>query len=79
MKTGPTAIVLAALTAVAGAQELTPKTYRKWRQQILPRKSELAWRRVGWHHQLRDALVAAKQKDRPVLLWAMNGHPLGCT
>jgi hypothetical protein len=21
----------------------------------------------------------AQEKDRPILLWAMNGHPLGCT
>ena len=26
-----------------------------------------------------EALIAAQKEDKPILLWAMNGHPLACT
>jgi hypothetical protein len=46
---------------------------------ILPAADELAWRSVPWRAEFRAALVEASQAGKPVLLWAMNGHPLGQT
>jgi hypothetical protein len=28
---------------------------------------------------LWDGVIAAQKQDMPILLWAMNGHPLACT
>ena len=46
---------------------------------ILPSAAETSWRSIPWRAELRGALVEASDADKPVLLWAMNGHPLGQT
>ena len=46
---------------------------------IVPGETELAWRSVPWRAEFRAALVEADEQDKPVVLWAMNGHPLGQT
>lgn len=38
-----------------------------------------AWRSIGWRADLASAVLEASKARRPILLWAMNGHPLGCT
>jgi hypothetical protein len=49
------------------------------REHVLPDASEVAFRSLGWRASLWDGVVAAQEQERPILLWAMNGHPLGCT
>ena len=39
----------------------------------------LAWRGVRWHRHLDEAADEARHLGRPILLWAMNGHPCGET
>jgi hypothetical protein len=46
---------------------------------IVPRSDELTWRAIPWRPTLRDGVVDATAAEKPVLLWAMNGHPLGTT
>ncbi len=45
---------------------------------ILPAPAELEWQAIGWRQSLAQAVVEARAADKPILLWAMNGHPLGC-
>jgi hypothetical protein len=45
----------------------------------VPPATERAWCDVGWRPTLWEAVVEANGSDRPILLWAMNGHPLACT
>jgi hypothetical protein len=59
--------------------ELNDQTYARWRDHIRPRPEELNWQTVPWRSTFWDAVVEAQQKDRPILVWAMNGHPLACT
>lgn len=73
------AFLLLAAPAVAGAAELTDATYEKWRDHVLPRPDELGYRAIPWRVSFWDAVVEANQTDKPILLWAMNGHPLACT
>jgi hypothetical protein len=46
---------------------------------VLPKESELAWRSIDWKPTLWDAVIEAHASRKPILLWAMNGHPLGLT
>jgi hypothetical protein len=46
---------------------------------ILPSAEDQEWQRIPWRQELRAGLQEATGKRLPVLLWAMNGHPLGCT
>ena len=71
-----------ALLCFAGmlpAQELTDATLERWRDYILPSADELRWREIPWRPELRTALEDARALNKPILLWTMNGHPLGCT
>jgi hypothetical protein len=49
-----------------------------WRH-VTPRPEELQWRAIPWLGTLGEAVARAQSQDRPILLWAMNGHPLACT
>lgn len=49
-----------------------------WRE-VVPSDDELRWREIPWLGTLADAVVQAQAADKPILLWAMNGHPLACT
>jgi len=48
-------------------------------QQVVPKPDELVWRAIPWRATLRAGLLDATTERKPVLLWAMNGHPLGTT
>lgn len=63
----------------AFAQELTEETYTKIRDHVLPSADELKWTAVDWRASFWDAVIEAQKADKPILLWAMNGHPLACT
>ncbi|MCA8925986.1 MAG: hypothetical protein KDD82_29540 [Planctomycetes bacterium] len=71
-----------ALTQPALAQDaprLTERTYAQLRDYVLPDKEEERWRNVDWKSSYWDAVVEAQKAKKPILLWAMNGHPLGHT
>jgi len=51
---------------------------RHW-QHVVPSADEMAWRVIPWLGALAEAVVRAHAQDKPILLWAMNGHPLACT
>jgi hypothetical protein len=72
---------LAAMLVVSSlpARELTEETFERWFAYLLPKESELTWRRIGWRGTLKEAMLEAREKDMPILFWAMNGHPLACT
>jgi len=80
-KLAPSLVALALLGAAASspAQELTERSYERLKRKILPQEDEGAWTGVPWRAAFGAAVAEAREKGKPVLLWAMNGHPLGCT
>ncbi len=46
-------------------------------RELRPPKDE-AWRTIPWKLSVLDAREAAAREKKPVFLWSMNGHPLGC-
>jgi hypothetical protein len=58
---------------------LTSKSYEMWRDYITPTENELLWTSIPWRSSFREGLIDADEYQKPLLLWAMNGHPLGCT
>ncbi|HEX7901568.1 MAG TPA: hypothetical protein VF950_27665 [Planctomycetota bacterium] len=58
---------------------LTDETVRKWIDFIRPSTDDTKWERLGWREELDAAVREARTLQRPLLLWAMNGHPLACT
>lgn len=50
-----------------------------YRALVLPKDSERAWEQIEWQISYEDGLRASSKEQKPLLLWVMNGHPLGCT
>ena len=50
-----------------------------YRQEILPTEAETRWETIDWLTTYADGLQASSDQQKPLLLWVMNGHPLGCT
>jgi hypothetical protein len=80
----PLLFFLAAGMSIAGqpgSNEATPilseKTYECWRTYILPKPFELTWQSYPWHSKIEGAMAEARKKDKPLLVWVMDGHPLG--
>lgn len=46
---------------------------------VRPRPEELSWQAIPWQTSIPDALSIAERDRKPVLLWTMNGNPLGLT
>jgi hypothetical protein len=59
--------------------ELNDQNYADWCKHILPDTGQLAWQQIPWATTFKDGIVAADVAGKPLLLWTMNGHPLGCT
>ena len=72
-------LLLLAAAIPAPAQELNRQTYRKYLERILPESDELAWKKIRWRPTFWQGVVEATRARKPILLWAMNGHPLGHT
>lgn len=77
-------VLLAALASTSSAQVPRsqtpgPENLGDWVEFIRPSDDELAWERIGWRNEFWPAVEEARELGRPILLWAMNGHPLGCT
>ena len=47
-------------------------------KEILPSEAELAWQKIDWKTDLWEAREEAAKSGKPIYLWEMDGHPLGC-
>lgn len=47
-------------------EELSPAPNRKWRE-------------IPWDLSLTNGQAMAAESKKPLFVWAMDGHPLGCT
>jgi hypothetical protein len=79
------ALCLASLSSsTLGASPQEPPTLADadvsaWRDHLAPTEAEERWREIPWRPSMGEGLRDAAQARRPMLLWLMNGHPLGCT
>lgn|GEM_PF-383957 len=56
-----------------------PALLETWRDLIKPGEDERRWESIDWRSSAWDAILEARALDRPLLVWSMNGHPLGFT
>jgi hypothetical protein len=71
-------LVVALLGAEGPPTELNYKTFASRRDRIRPRAAVRRFETVGWLPTF-DGVMTTQKEDEPILLWAMNGHPLACT
>ena len=66
----------APLSVVAG--ELDNQVCQRLLSELEPGK-EAVWRTIPWKIAVLEAQQIAFKEDKPIFIWAMDGHPLGCT
>ena len=75
----PIMLLLLAL-AYAGAlsaAELNNEKFQQLHEELQP--GDETWRTIPWKIDLLDAQRSAAKEKKPIFIWAMDGHPLGCT
>lgn len=72
-------ILLLFVTAPLDVPEPSEQNFAKWREHIRPKAAELSFEACNWRPAFWDAVTEAQSTNKPVLLWAMNGHPMACT
>ena len=67
------------LLLAAVLQGTTAEDFDRRHAALMPAGAELKWREIAWRPVFWDAVIEANEKDMPVFLWGMNGHPMACT
>lgn len=69
-----------AASSVVGqdAADLTEKDFRE-ALTLVELPTDKPWRKIPWKISLLDAQNEAAKAKKPIFIWAMDGHPLGCT
>ena len=65
--------------AVRAADPISPGEFDRLLALIKPAAREDQWNQVRWRANLWQARKEAAARGKPILLWEMDGHPLGCT
>ena len=73
------AFIFAAIAVLGQSPVLDDQSFERWRDYIRPQVKEESYLEIPWRESLYIAINEAKETERPILLWAMDGHPLGCT
>lgn len=71
-------IFTAAYAATVMGESLTDAKYDELRNLLQPAEDE-PWRTIPWKITLLEAQRLAARETKPIFIWAMDGHPLGCT
>ena len=73
-------LILAVIAALgqAPAPALDDQSLGRWRDYIRPQVKDESYLEIPWRESFYIAINEARETDRPILLWTMNGHPLGC-
>jgi hypothetical protein len=61
------------------AEPIRPEQFAKVQALIKPDQGEDRWATIPWLTDLWQARTIAAAQGKPILLWEMDGHPLGCT
>lgn len=61
------------------AADSSPDRFRGLREAVKPSAGEDRWATIPWGISLWEARERAAREGKPILLWEMDGHPLGCT
>jgi hypothetical protein len=57
---------------------LTDADYTSVLKTVRPAEGEDLYAKVPWLTSLWEARKKAAAEGKPILLWEMDGHPLGC-
>ena len=70
-------LLLLSCCLAAAPQELALEEYNQLHVELVPEKA--TWQSIPWQTSLIDAQNIAASENKPIFIWSMDGHPLGCT
>ena len=73
------AVLGASCAPAPTAEPADPLPFDALHALIRPGDGEDPWATIPWRAGLWEARREAAEKGKPILLWEMDGHPLGCT
>lgn len=59
-------------------EQLTDAEFASVRKAVLPADGEDDFAKIPWLTSIWEARAKAAKEGKPILLWEMDGHPLGC-
>jgi hypothetical protein len=79
MKTTPAAmLLLLALSSAASGDDPKLQDLDALKTLIKPRAQEMRWEEIPWRVDLWEARKQAAEAGKPLMLWEMDGNPMGC-
>jgi hypothetical protein len=70
--------LVALVEPLSAAEPIAPSQFDKLHALIRPGDQEERWQQIPWGADLWEARKQAAREGKPILLWEMDGHPLGC-
>jgi hypothetical protein len=58
---------------------LEPAQFQALHTAVTPQRNSERWMEIPWEPDLGKARERAAREGKPLLMWIMDGHPLGCT
>ena len=74
----PALLLAATVQAEPARPALSDTQYASALKAIRPAAGEDRFTRIPWMTSLWEARQKAAVQGKPILLWEMDGHPLGC-
>ncbi len=59
------------------ADEISVAEFEQLHSELDP--PQAIWRTIPWQTSLVEAQNIAVKENKPLFIWSMDGHPLGCT
>lgn len=78
-RSAPLVVLILVIVSFSTQAEITKVQFEQISRLCLPSDSDEGWRGIGWEIDLWAARERAAREGKPVFLWEMDGHPLGCT
>jgi hypothetical protein len=73
------AVGLFLIAHAPASDPIPPGQFRSLHELIKDNAGKEKWAQIPWLTSLWDARKQAAAEGKPILLWEMDGHPLGCT
>jgi len=72
-------VALSSTPPARAAEPISPGDFQRLHELIRPHAKEAKWTEIPWLASLWEARKQAAAAGKPILLWEMDGNPLGCT
>jgi hypothetical protein len=73
-----TGIVLGWVASTRAAEPIRAADFAKIQALVKPATGDDKWGQIPWLTDLWEARQRAAAQGKPILLWEMDGNPLGC-